>query len=109
MEHLETLEPVQAQISNGLTKKMDAIQTRLKLTDRQLIDLGTVIRQEEGRSAVEPNLREHLVEKKQLLEDFFVAEPVTYQKGEKNNETVIVPTIYCSDIMGLIREANNLF
>ena len=84
-------------------EEMDNMQDKLKLTDTQLIGMGTELRKKEGRAAVEPNLREHLVEKKQILADFFSAELVEYEKGERDKDIIIVPTIFCSDIMGLIR------
>ena len=84
-------------------KQMDKIQTRLELTDNQVLLLGKEIREKDGPKSVEPHLRDHLVEKKQMLAEYFTAEPVTYQKGKSG--TVTVPTFYCKDVVGLIRNA----
>ena len=92
---------------------IDTVQQELGLADGKVLKLANFIRsKEQRRDAVESKLAEHLVEKKQLLSDYFVTESIEYQFKNKNKnkdedeEDIItkeVVTTYCSDILGLIR------
>ena len=93
---------------------IDVAQGALEISDGKALILAQLIREkEQRRDAVEPNLAKHLVEKKQLLSDYYKTEKLEYQFKEKKEDednniitkevTKEVITTYCSDIFGLIR------
>ena len=79
-------------------EKMDEIGDDLGLKDRQMRKLRGHLNANGGRGTVEPGLNEHLVEKKNTFADFYSYEDIMYE-GDKS-----IVTVYCSDIIGLIRK-----
>ena len=80
------------------TATMDEIGDDLWLNDRQMRKLRGHLNANGGRGTVEPGLNEHLVEKKNTFADFYSYEDIKYE-GDKS-----IVTVFCSDIIGLIRK-----
>ena len=74
---------------------MDRMGDRLSLSDNQLLGLRAELNDINGKRVVAPGLDKHLVQKKQLLSDFYQCQKVTF---EGNNSAV---TVFCSNILGL--------
>ena len=76
---------------------MNQMGDRLNLSDTQLLLLRAELNDVNGKRVVEPGLNKHLVEKKQVLSDFYKCEKVTFEGNEST------ATVFCSDIVGLAR------
>ena len=93
--------PVQMSVNQAKT-----IQLEANLSDKQVNTVFKNLRLQFGRKAVEPGLREVLVEEKTRLDCFFSADNMRFSDNEGN--TIIRPFVYCSDIVGFVRELARL-
>lgn len=94
----------QKQVSHGAMRKM---QASLNLSDRKTLQAAQVIRAEMGANAIEPNLRESLIERNRSLDNFFHHEKLLMTEKSKLEEGAIqrVPkdAVVCHDLNGLFQ------
>ena len=86
--------------------QIKTIQIEANLSDKQVNKVFKNLRLQFGRKSVEPGLRDVLVKEKSRFDSFFSADNMRFSDSEGN--TIIRPFVYCSDLVGFVRELADL-